>query len=86
MAESTPTTRDADPEQAAGPQPQPELREPRQSDPTPTTLSRRDYGAILVRGVREALADHVTNLQRRSPTTGSSRCRRRCSSASASSA
>jgi membrane protein len=62
MAESTPTTRDADPEQAAGPQPQPELREPRQSDPTPTTLSRRDYGAILVRGVREALADHVTNL------------------------
>jgi membrane protein len=62
MSESTHTSSPADAATDAGPQPQPELREPRQADPRPTTLSRRDYGAILVRAVREARADHVTNL------------------------
>jgi membrane protein len=42
--------------------PQPERREPTISDPGPTDLSSRDYGAILVRAVKESLADHITNL------------------------
>jgi membrane protein len=45
-----------------GPQPQPEQREPRLADPTPTTLSKRDYLAIVVRAARESMEDHLTNL------------------------
>ena len=44
------------------PQPQPEREEPRLAEPTPGDLSRRDYSAILVRAVKEALDDHITNL------------------------
>jgi membrane protein len=46
----------------AGPQPQPEQREPPLADPTPGDLSARDWGAIVVRAGKESLADHVTNL------------------------
>jgi membrane protein len=42
--------------------PQPELEEPNVADPTPGDLSKRDYGAILVRAVKKSLKDHVTNL------------------------
>jgi membrane protein len=42
--------------------PQPERRESTISDPGATDLSFRDYGAILVRAVKESLADHITNL------------------------
>ena len=42
--------------------PQPERDEPTLSDPTPRDLSLRDYGAILIRAVKESLADHITNL------------------------
>jgi membrane protein len=45
-----------------GPTPQPELREPQLSDPGLTDLSTRDYFAVMVRGVKSALADNVTNL------------------------
>lgn len=45
-----------------GPQPQPEHDEPRLPDPTPTTLSKRDYVAVVVRAARESMADHITNL------------------------
>jgi membrane protein len=45
-----------------GPTPQPELREPQLSDPGLTDLSKRDYLAVVVRGVKSALADNVTNL------------------------
>jgi membrane protein len=44
------------------PQPQPEHREPRIADPTPTKLSRRDYLAIVERAVKEAGNDHLTNI------------------------
>ncbi|HEY6583750.1 MAG TPA: YhjD/YihY/BrkB family envelope integrity protein, partial [Gaiellaceae bacterium] len=42
--------------------PQPELEESNVADPTPGDLSKRDYGAILVRAVKKSLNDHVTNL------------------------
>jgi membrane protein len=45
-----------------GPTPQPELGEPRLSDPGLTDLSTRDYFAVVVRGVKSALGDNVTNL------------------------
>src|SRR5438034_7747508 len=45
-----------------GPQPQPELSEPRLRDPGPTDLSRRDYVAILKRSLKEANRHHITNL------------------------
>jgi membrane protein len=44
------------------PEPQPEHGEPRQAEPTPTSLSKRDYFAILKRAFKKALDDHVTNL------------------------
>lgn len=44
------------------PSPQPEHHEPRLPDPKLRQLSRHDYLAILVRGVKEALADNTTNL------------------------
>jgi membrane protein len=44
------------------PTPQPERDEPRLIDPDPGDLSTRDYGAIIVRGAKEALTDNVTNL------------------------
>jgi membrane protein len=42
--------------------PQPEREEPRLEDPSPTDLSKRDYGAILKRALKKANDDHVTNL------------------------
>src|SRR5213078_1499685 len=39
-----------------------EHREPRLADPEPTNLSKRDYLAILKRALKEANADHITNL------------------------
>jgi membrane protein len=42
--------------------PQPERFEPRLADPGPRDLSKRDWLAVLVRAVKESLADHVTNL------------------------
>lgn len=44
------------------PSPRPERHEPRLSDPKLRQLSKHDYLAILVRGVKEGLADNVTNL------------------------
>src|SRR5919197_471381 len=44
------------------PTPQPELHEPRLEDPGLSDLSTRDYLAIVVRGIKGALADNVTNL------------------------
>lgn len=44
------------------PEPQPEHEEPRQHDPGPTDLSRRDYFAILKRSVKEFGHDHMTNI------------------------
>jgi membrane protein len=46
----------------AGTAPQPERFEPRIADPGPGDLSKRDWLAVLVRAVKESLADHVTNL------------------------
>jgi membrane protein len=48
------------PEEA--PRPQPERREPELRDPSLTDLSRRDYGAIVVRAGRKALADGITDV------------------------
>jgi membrane protein len=45
-----------------GPTPQPEHQEPRLHDPGLRDLSKRDYFAVMVRGVKSALADNVTNL------------------------
>jgi membrane protein len=42
--------------------PQPERHEPRLGDPRLRDLSFRDWRAILVRGGRKALADHVTDI------------------------
>jgi membrane protein len=53
---------DAAPESGDGPTPQPELREPRLADPGLSDLSKRDYLAVIVRGVKSALNDNVTNL------------------------
>jgi membrane protein len=44
------------------PQPQPEHEEPQLAEPGPSDLSKRDYGAIIVRAGRQALKHHVTNL------------------------
>jgi membrane protein len=44
------------------PAPQPEHEEPRQHDPGPTDLSKRDYFAILKRAVKEFSQDHMTNI------------------------
>jgi membrane protein len=44
------------------PRPQPEHREPQQAEPTPITLSRRDYFAIVRRAITKAKDDHVTNI------------------------
>jgi membrane protein len=48
--------------QDANPTPQPEHHEPRLADPGLTDLSKRDYFAVMVRGVKSALNDNVTNL------------------------
>ena len=44
------------------PTPQPEQEEPRLRDPGLGSLSARDYRAVFIRAVKEALDDHVTNL------------------------
>ncbi len=44
------------------PTPQPEQEEPRLQDPGLGSLSARDYRAVFIRAVKEALNDHVTNL------------------------
>jgi len=44
------------------PTPQPERDEPRLPDPDLGDLSNRDYRVIVVRGIKSALADNVTNL------------------------
>ena len=44
------------------PTPQPEKEEPRLRDPGLGSLSARDYRAVFIRAVKEALNDHVTNL------------------------
>jgi membrane protein len=44
------------------PAPQPERREQRIEDPGLSDLSKRDYVAILKRSLKQANADHVTNL------------------------
>ena len=49
------------PEHSA-PQPQPERKEPRLQDPTPTKLSARDYLAIIQRAGKETLNDNVPAL------------------------
>jgi len=49
-------------DQERAPQPQPEHEEPRQEDPKPTSLSKRDYFAILKRAGKETLNDNVPAL------------------------
>lgn len=44
------------------PTPQPERREPRLRDPGLRDLSFRDYGAVVIRAVKSALSDNLTNL------------------------
>jgi membrane protein len=44
------------------PQPQPEHAEPTLEEPTPLSLSKRDYLAILRRAAKEAMNDHITNV------------------------
>jgi membrane protein len=44
------------------PEPQPEHQEPTLAEPTPTSLSKRDYFAIVRRAFKEASNDHITNL------------------------
>jgi membrane protein len=53
---------DAEPDAGAAPKPQPELHEPKLHDPGLSDLSKRDYLAVIVRGVKSALHDNVTNL------------------------
>src|SRR4051794_3907003 len=50
------------PDAGEAPPPQPELREPRLADPGLSDLSKRDYFAVVVRGIKSALNDNVTNL------------------------
>jgi membrane protein len=50
------------PDVAEAPTPMPEPEEPRQAEPTPRSLSKRDYVAIVFRSVKEALDDHLPNL------------------------
>jgi membrane protein len=44
------------------PEPQPEREEPRLEEPGPTTLSKRDYLAILRRALKRFNDDHMTNI------------------------
>jgi membrane protein len=44
------------------PQPQPEHDEPRLEDPTPTSLSARDYVAIVKRSLKETLDDNLPSI------------------------
>jgi membrane protein len=44
------------------PQPQPEHEEPRLEEPTPTSLSRRDYVAIVKRSFKQTLAHNLPNV------------------------
>jgi membrane protein len=44
------------------PEPQPELEEPRLSEPGPRDLSKRDYVAILRRAFKKFSSDHMTNI------------------------
>jgi membrane protein len=44
------------------PQPQPEREEPKLAEPGPRDLSKRDYGAIMMRAAKESIKDHLTNL------------------------
>jgi membrane protein len=46
----------------AGPQPQPERREPVLPDPGPTSLSPQDYLAILRRSLNRARKDNLTSI------------------------
>src|SRR5438874_684014 len=46
----------------AAPEPQPERNEPRLDEPTPTTLSKRDYFPILWRAAKEFNRDHMTSI------------------------
>jgi membrane protein len=50
------------PPAAASPEPQPEHEESRLDDPSPGSLSSRDYVAILKRAVKGANDDHITSL------------------------
>jgi membrane protein len=43
-------------------EPQPEHDEPTLAEPTPRDLSKRDYGAVLIRAGKESVKDHITNL------------------------
>jgi membrane protein len=47
---------------ADAPEPQPEREERQLADPTPLSLSKRDYVAILRRAAKEAQNDHITNI------------------------
>jgi membrane protein len=49
-------------QQVEAPQPQPERQEPQQADPTPTSLSGRDYLAIARRSFSEFRDDHLTSV------------------------
>jgi membrane protein len=62
--ETRPAVQDREqaPNTGEGPTPQPELREPRLADPGLSDLSKRDYFAVVVRGIKSALNDNVTNL------------------------
>jgi membrane protein len=46
----------------SAPTPQPERREPELRDPGPTDLSQRDWKAVLVRAVKEAKDDRITDV------------------------
>ncbi len=46
----------------SAPTPQPERREPELRDPGPADLSQRDWKAILVRAVKEAKDDRITDV------------------------
>ncbi len=60
--EATDGRADAEPDAGDAPTPQPELHEPKLHDPGLSDLSKRDYFAVIVRGVKSALHDNVTNL------------------------
>jgi membrane protein len=51
-----------DPLPRDAPRPQPEHDEPRLSEPTPVSLSRRDYVAILARAAKETMADNLMSI------------------------
>ncbi len=46
----------------SAPTPQPERREPRLRDPGPTDLSERDWKAVLIRAIKEAKDDRITDV------------------------